>query len=166
MEKYTQSNLASTSVPSVQPPSTLGRQFLLDLIYPPNISFCQKKKEHKLYAHTHLSLSILLRFFWWGPFLKSLLNLLQYCLFYALVFWPRGMWDLNSLTRDWTQIPCVGRWSVNHWTTREVPSLFLYFLFFLIKREHITIFFNLAVHSREVYIIKISKGLKYTHYYI
>ena len=42
-------------------------------------------------------------------------------LFYVLVFWPRGMWDLSSLTRDRTCTPCIGRWSLNHWTTREVP---------------------------------------------
>ena len=35
-------------------------------------------------------------------FLKSLLNLLQDCFFffYVLVFWPQGMWDLSSPTRD------------------------------------------------------------------
>ena len=27
----------------------------------------------------------------------------------------------TSLTRNWTQIPHIGRWSLNHWTTREVP---------------------------------------------
>ena len=35
-------------------------------------------------------------------------------------FWLRGMWDLSSLTRDWTHATCVGRQSLNHWTTREV----------------------------------------------
>ena len=39
-----------------------------------------------------------------------------------LVFWPRGFWDLSSPTRDWTGIPCIGRWSLNHWTAREVPA--------------------------------------------
>ena len=34
-------------------------------------------------------------------------------LFYGLVFfWPRGMWDLSSLTRDQTYTPCIGRWSL------------------------------------------------------
>ena len=47
---------------------------------------------------------------------KTLLNLLQYCLFYVLFFWPQGMWDLSSLTRDWICIPCIGRQSLNHWT--------------------------------------------------
>ena len=34
----------------------------------------------------------------------------------------------SSRTRDLTQVPCSGRWILNHWTTREVqPSLFLLF---------------------------------------
>ena len=33
----------------------------------------------------------------------------------------RGMWDLSSSTRDQTHIPCIRRWVLNHWTTREVP---------------------------------------------
>ena len=43
-------------------------------------------------------------------------------LFYVLVFWPGGMWDLSSPTRDRTHTPCMGRRSLNHWTTREVPK--------------------------------------------
>ena len=41
-------------------------------------------------------------------------------LFYVLVFWPRGTWDLSSLNRDSTCIPCIGRWNINHCTAREV----------------------------------------------
>ena len=44
-------------------------------------------------------------------------------LFYALVFWLRGMWDLRSLTRDRTRTPCIGRRSPNHWTAMDVPEL-------------------------------------------
>ena len=33
--------------------------------------------------------------------------------------------NLSSLTRDRTHIPCIGRWSLNLWTTREVPNLLL-----------------------------------------
>ena len=44
-------------------------------------------------------------------------------LFYVLVFGPQGMWDLNSLTRDWTCALCTGRRSLRCWTTWEVPSL-------------------------------------------
>ena len=39
---------------------------------------------------------------------------------------PCGMWDLSSLTRDRTHVPCIGRRILNHWTTREVPEL-IYF---------------------------------------
>ena len=31
------------------------------------------------------------------------------------------MWDLSSPTRNQTQVPCIGRWILNHWTTREIP---------------------------------------------
>ena len=30
----------------------------------------------------------------------------------------------SSLARDWTCPPALGAWSFNHWTTRQVPSLF------------------------------------------
>ena len=41
-------------------------------------------------------------FFWCGPFVKSLLNVLHYCFccFYALAFCPWRIWDPRSLGRD------------------------------------------------------------------
>ena len=33
------------------------------------------------------------------------------------------MWDLRPQTRDPTQIPCIERWILNHWTTRKVPTV-------------------------------------------
>ena len=50
--------------------------------------------------------------------------------FFRALLWRAGlapcvMWDLSSQTRDWTCIPCNGRWILNHWTTREVPCLTL-----------------------------------------
>ena len=44
---------------------------------------------------------------------------------WCFVFWSQGVWDLCSLTRDWTCNPCIGRWSLNHWSTGEVPSMIL-----------------------------------------
>ena len=38
---------------------------------------------------------------------------------------PCSMWDLSFLTRDQTQISCIGQWILNHWTTRAVPSTFI-----------------------------------------
>ena len=36
-----------------------------------------------------------------------------------------GLWDLSSLTRDQTCVPCIGRQILNHWTSRDVPQLLL-----------------------------------------
>ena len=44
----------------------------------------------------------------------------------AQVYFLRGMESLSFPTRDQTRIPCIARWILNHWTTREVPEpLFL-----------------------------------------
>ena len=34
----------------------------------------------------------------------------------------------SSQTRDRTHVPCLGRWILNHWTTREVLHIFLSFV--------------------------------------
>ena len=80
----------------------------------------------------------LLKFFFFfglcGPFLfwKVLIEfftvLLKIC---GLVFWPWGMRDLTSLTRDRTYTLCFGRWSLNQWTSREVPVICLSFYPFI-----------------------------------
>ena len=44
--------------------------------------------------------------------------------FFVFFFWLQGMWDLSSLTRDRTHTPCIGKWSLNYWTAREVPHGF------------------------------------------
>ena len=54
-------------------------------------------------------------------------------LFYVLYFWLQGMWNLSSPTRDRTHTSCIRRWSLNHWTYREVlPSYFFCVLNFLL----------------------------------
>ena len=52
----------------------------------------------------------------------------SFILFYYFIFLatPRGLWDLSSPTRDWTQALAVRARSPNHWTTREFPSFILY----------------------------------------
>ena len=40
-------------------------------------------------------------------------------LFFSVVL--HGMWDLSSLIRDQTLVFFIGRQSVNHWSTREIP---------------------------------------------
>ena len=65
--------------------------------------------------------------------LSKLIVDLQQCVYlfncFLFLATPCGMWDLSSLTRLQTHIPCVGRQSLNHWTTREVPTVCLYFFF-------------------------------------
>ena len=34
-------------------------------------------------------------------------------------FWPQGLWDVCSLTRKPTLVPCSGSTESQHWTTRE-----------------------------------------------
>ena len=44
-------------------------------------------------------------------------------LFYVWVLGPQGMWDLSSLSRGRTSTPCIGRWSLNHWTQGKSLNL-------------------------------------------
>ena len=41
--------------------------------------------------------------------------------------WCKGLAALRHVGSSWTRdqigVPCTGRWILNHWTTREVPSL-------------------------------------------
>ena len=69
-------------------------------------------------------------------FLKTLISLSGFSLVVAcrLCCWGTqvwlsiGVWDLSSLTKGQTHIPCIGRQVLNHWTTREVPHF--YFILF------------------------------------
>ena len=36
---------------------------------------------------------------------------------------PLGTWNLSSWIRDRTYDSGIGRWILNHWTTRQVPRL-------------------------------------------
>ena len=59
-------------------------------------------------------------------------------LFPALVFWTQGIWDPSSPTMDQTCPPCVGRF--NHWTAREVLTIFFFFLMLLsLNTEQLTL---------------------------
>lgn len=74
-------------------------------------------------------------FFWsflvWTIFKVSIEFFRILLMFYILVFWWRGMWDLSSQTRNQTCAPCNGGWSLKHWTRREVPQLLLQLDIFL-----------------------------------
>ena len=38
----------------------------------------------------------------------------------ALTYLPYGMWDISSLMRDQTHVPCIVRWILNHWASKQV----------------------------------------------
>ena len=64
-------------------------------------------------------------------FFKSLLNLLQHCFCFILFLCLSMAWgNLSSLTRDWTHTSCIERWSLKHWTTREIPRSISWFVCF------------------------------------
>ena len=72
-----------------------------------------------------LTVSFFKGLFWCGPFLKSLLNLLQYCfLFMFWFFGRRACGNLSTPRRDQTLTLCNGRQSHNHCTAREIPINF------------------------------------------
>ena len=107
--------------------------------------------------------------FWHGPFLKFLLNLLQYCfcfMCWQVFFWPGSMWDHSSPTRDQTCTPCIERWSLNHWTTREVPKSIVFYLILFGALEFITFWFNWRVCALDCLTIlagSVAASCKHTH---
>ena len=74
------------------------------------------------FRDSYVSSFFFLKIFWMWTIFKVLIEFVTILLlFYVLVFWLQGMWDLSSLTRDRTRTSCIGRGSLNRWTTREVP---------------------------------------------
>ena len=47
----------------------------------------------------------------------------KFNLFFRFLVVPCGMWDLSSLSRDWTHNPCIGRQSLKHWTAGGLKEL-------------------------------------------
>lgn len=80
-------------------------------------------KTHKRLFLRFLSF-LFLSFLFNGPlkkiFLIEFVTILP--VFYVFFFWPQGIWDHSSLTRDQTHKLCIGKWSLNHCTIREVPE--------------------------------------------
>ena len=81
-------------------------------------------------------------------------------------FWPWGMWDLSSPTRDWTCTLRIGRWTINLWTAKEVPVMHILYvinhsLLFLhsypCHKGYKRIVFHLLFKAREkIMILKIA----------
>ena len=117
------------------------------------MSWYQVVSEMHSYGLKPVELYFLLRFSWCGSFFKVFIEFVTILfLFHAVVFWIcyhivsvlcflflflfQGMWDLSSTTRNQTHIPCFGKWSLNRWTTIEVPkpdALYISVEFFFLK---------------------------------
>ena len=81
-------------------------------------------------------------------FLKSLLNLLQYCS--CFIFWFFDPKTCRILGTRIKPTPCIGRRSFNHWTAREVPTLVVSiasFLFGTTKWSRIILYISCPTHG-------------------
>ena len=69
-------------------------------------------------------------------------------LFYVFVFWLQGVWDLSFLIRDQPCTPsCTGRWSLDHWTTREGPESG----HFKLKKSNFSMLFLCSIKTIQLY---------------
>ena len=60
---------------------------------------------------------------WWEAEVKFIFSFLPPPLLFFFFLAARwGMWDLSSLSRDWTCTHCIGRQSINHWTRQPGKS--------------------------------------------
>ena len=79
---------------------------------------------HRSQTQTWPHRLLLLFLFLMGTIYFSLYGMSYNIASFFYIFWPPGMWDLSSPTRDRTHSPCIGR-SLNHWITRKVPRCHL-----------------------------------------
>ena len=92
-----------------------------------------KSKASEIFPYTHS----FYKFFLLWTTLKIFIEFVTILLpFSALVFWPWGMWDLSSPTKDWSCTPCLERQSLNHWTTRKAPLI--HSLLYKSRQEHLS----------------------------
>ena len=59
------------------------------------------------------------------------------------------MWNISSLTKTRTCIPCIERWIFNHWTTREV----LDFEHFLVLMQTDVLALPCTSHASELKVL-------------
>ena len=71
-----------------------------------------------LFIPTSLTKKIFFNFLLWTIFKVFIESVITLTLLYVLVFW-----DLSSPTRVQIHNYCIERWSLKHWTTREVLGL-------------------------------------------
>ena len=88
-----------------------------------------------------------------GYFKSFFFNWICYSIASVLGFWPQGMWDLSFLTRGRTHTLCVGRRSLNPWTTREVPRTFNHYILLILYNAIIIKIICLFIESHCLFFI-------------
>ena len=77
----------------------------------------------------------------------------------VLLFWLQGMWDLCSPNHGSNSRPYIGRWRLNHWTNREVPSQ-NYFARHLASRKRVRVKIRIKLREKEPELGHITLGTK------
>ena len=99
---------------------------------PSGLSICIVAGTEWWPGKNNFTMIFFLRFFFFDVdhFLKSLLNLLQYCFcFMFWFFWPGGTCNLSSQTKDRTHPHSLcWKWSLNHWTREGLSAWFQWWL--------------------------------------
>lgn len=83
------------------------------------VSICLHSRDKYLYR-----LKLLLMGFWGA---KSIISwscatYMSHFIFKKILTTLHSMWELSSLNRYWTHTSCVGRQSLNLWTSSEIPK--------------------------------------------
>ena len=112
---------------------TRGPHFFMNAVGWSQISFLQKGHESPVRHSPHHPISSITPYCLPLSFVLSVTSLLAFegcwvfvcvCLF-VFVFWPGSSQDRSSQTRNRNRAPCSESWSPNHWTTREVPDIWV-----------------------------------------
>ena len=93
--------------------------------------------------------------------LQSVFSPYYLCIYLAMPGLSCGNQDLqsslrhagsSSLTRDQIRAPCIGVWSLSHWTSREVPAICFFFLISFRDQSHRCIYLSIHVPFLCVYV--------------
>ena len=123
----------SAPAPSIlYPSSNLDWWFISYMSHSPKSSPPPSPTESKRLFYTSVSLLLSLI----QGYCYHLSKFHIYVLVYSTGVWPWCMWKLSSLTRH--HVHHIGRWSLNHWTTRD--GLHRISAFLLLLPYHYTFF--------------------------
>ena len=113
------------NTPGMSSDPTLLLEILFIFPSPKQLMYGQKKSPVR-YTHTHTHILYTYIYIFgcaWSSLQSTGSRMFGFSSCIMQTYLPHGMWDLSSLTRDQTCIPCIGRQIPHHWTTRKVSSV-------------------------------------------